>query len=277
MTDVRPGLDVLTYPATMARDIIDDRLLGALHLRALTHAGLEHDPVAEHTAVQAGTLSALMDGGYEGDTSLAELLRLGDQGIGTVQGLDGELIVLDGRAWAARHDGRVDELEPTTLTPFAVVTNFSPSITFEFDDVVALSTVKDRIDAAVGEAPIVAIRIDCDVRDLHLRSVARQDPPYRPLGEVVHDQSEWSIETASGTLVGFRFPDASAGVEVPGHHLHFLSTDHRVGGHVIDATLSRATVHLDVERDLHVELPDGVTIGPAAIVDRAEIRRIEGE
>jgi len=68
----------------MTSDIIDDRLIGALHVRALTHAGLDHDVVTEHTVVQAGTLEALMAGGYDGDTTLAEILRLGSLGIGTV-------------------------------------------------------------------------------------------------------------------------------------------------------------------------------------------------
>lgn len=265
-----------TYGEPMARDIIDDRLLGALHLRTLTHAGLDHDPVAEHVALQAGTLEALMAGGYEGDATLADLLRIGTQGIGTVQSLDGELIVVDGHAFAIRHDGRVEELAPSTRTPFAVVTRFAPTIDFEITTELSLGGLRDAIDARTSDTPIVAIRIDGSMRDLRLRSVARQDPPYRPLSEVVTDQSVWSVSSASGTLVGFRFPDSTAGVEVPGHHLHFLSDDHTIGGHVIDVTVVAGSVHLDPERDLHVELPRGMSLGTPGAADRAAIERIEG-
>ena len=270
------GADPTPYGGSMARDIIDDRLLGALHLRTLTHAGLDHDPVAEHVALQAGTLEALMAGGYEGDATLGELLRIGTQGIGTVQSLDGELIVIDGRAFAIRHDGRVDELAPSTRTPFAVVTRFAPTIEFEVDGPLTLSELRAEIDGRTIDAPIVAIRIDGSVCDLRLRSVARQDPPYRTLSEVVDDQSEWSVPSASGTLVGFRFPDSTAGVEVPGHHLHFLSDDLTIGGHVIDITVIEGRVHLDPERDLHVELPEGMSLGTPGAADRSQIERIEG-
>ena len=108
----------------MARDIIDDRLIRALHVRALSRTGLQHDVADEHAAVQAGTIAALLEGGYDGDATLAEVLRMGDLGLGTVQHLDGELVVLDGDAWAVRADGRVDALDASVRTPFAVVCRF---------------------------------------------------------------------------------------------------------------------------------------------------------
>ena len=111
----------------MARDIIDDRLIGALHLRSLTRQGLDHDPVREHLAVQAGTLQALMDGEYRGDATLAEVLRMGDLGIGTVQQLGGELVVVDGEPWLAEADGTVHRVDVATKTPFAVVRGSGPS------------------------------------------------------------------------------------------------------------------------------------------------------
>ena len=261
----------------MARDIIDDRFIGALHLRALTHAGLEHDPAAEHTAVQAGTLDALMNGGYEGDTTLAELLRLGDLGLGTVQQLDGELIVFDGRAWSAGADGSIRELPLNTLTPFAVVTHFEAMVTEQLVGPLTLGELHARIDelAPVG-SPVLAVRIDGEFSALSLRSVEKQTPPYKPLREVVAHQTEWSVSSASGTLLGFRFPDATAGVEVPGYHLHFLSADRTIGGHVMNITVESGSLAIDPCDQLHVELPDGVGLGVPGAADRAEIASLEG-
>ena len=261
----------------MARDIIDDRFIGALHLRALTHAGLEHDPVAEHTAVQAGTLDALMVGGYEGDTTLGELLRLGDLGIGTIQQLDGELIVFDGHAWSVGADGSVRALSAETRTPFAVVTRFVAEVTEEITEPLTLAELHARIDGlAPSGSPVVAVRIDGEFSGLSLRSVEKQSPPYRPLREVVAHQTEWSVPAATGALIGFRFPDATAGVEVPGYHLHFLSDDRTIGGHVMDITVLRGTVAIDPCDELHVELPDGVGLGVPGAADRAEIASLEG-
>lgn len=267
----------MPYPPSVPRDIIDDRFIGALHLRALTHAGLDHDPVAEHTAVQAGTLDALMAGGYTGDTSLGELLRLGSHGIGTVQSLDGELIVIDGEAWSAHADGTVTRLDPKMRTPFAVVTGFNPTLTASIETRLTLRELHTAIDGlAPPSAPVLAIRIDGTFSHLSLRSVEKQDPPYKPLREIVAHQTEWSITAATGTVVGFRFPDATAGVEVPGYHLHFISDDRSIGGHVLSLVLDHGTVAIDPCRDLHVELPSGVGLGVPGAADRDEIARLEG-
>jgi len=260
----------------MHHHIIDDRMIGALHLRALTHAGLEHDRVAEHTAIQTGTLAALMAGGYEGDTTLGELLRIGTDGIGTVQRLDGELILLDGQAWAARSDGRVEQLPLETLTPFAVLVRFSPTIDEPIEGPLSFAELRQQLHLHEPDSPVVAIRVDGTFRDLQLRSVAKQHPPYPPLLEVVAHQTNWSVPNATGTLIGFRFPDASAGVEVPGEHLHFISEDRTIGGHVMGFTLDRGRLRVDPCRELHVELPPGVSLGVPGAADRYEIAQIEG-
>ncbi len=261
----------------MARDVIDDRLLGALHLRALTRSGLEHDPAVEHTAFQAGTLDALMDGRFDGDTTLGELLTHGDLGIGTVQHLGGELVILDGEPWLIDGDGGVRAVPLDTPTPFAVLCRFTPTVREELGGPISSGELRARLDAlAPADAPVLAVRVEGTFTDLRLRSVHEQTPPYPRLSEVVDHQTEWSVPAATGTLVGFRFPDATAGVEVPGYHLHFLSDDRAVGGHVLDLTLTDGRVALDPENELHVELPDDVGLGVPGAADRAEIARLEG-
>jgi acetolactate decarboxylase len=261
----------------VARDVVDDRLIGALHLLALTRAGLDHDPAVEHTAFQAGTLDALMAGGFDGDATLRELLEHGDLGIGTIQHLDGELAVLDGAPWVIAADGQVRAVPLDTRTPFAVVCRFAPTVTTSLEGPLELSRVHDALDLlAPPSAPLLAVRIDGRYADLRLRSVHAQQPPYPPLAEVVEHQTEWSVARATGTVLGFRFPDASAGVEVPGYHLHFLSDDRRVGGHVLGLTLVEGIVALDPGDELHVELPAHVGLGVPGAADRAEIARLEG-
>lgn len=266
----------------MVRDIVDDRLIGALHVRALSRAGLQHDAVGEHVAVQAGTLAALLEGGYDGDATLDEILRLGDLGLGTVQHLDGELVVLDGAAWAVRADGRVDALDGSVRTPFAVVCRFRGETSVHCDRPWTLAELRDRIDQAsrsdlnVLDDEIVAVHATGSFADLQLRSVARQHHPYPPLRDVVAHQTEWHVDSAVGTIVGFRFPDTLAGVEVPGYHVHFLSDDRTTGGHVIDLTMLDGDVQLQSCDDLHVELPAGVALGSPGAVDRDEVQRVEG-
>src|SRR5262245_13299748 len=75
---------------------------------------------------QVSVLNALISGRYGAVMPIPELLRCGDFGLGTLDHLDGELIVLDGRAYQARGDGVVVEAGPDRSTPFALVTPFEP-------------------------------------------------------------------------------------------------------------------------------------------------------
>jgi acetolactate decarboxylase len=261
----------------VARDVIDDRLLGALHLRALTRAGLAHDAAEEHTAFQAGTLDALMAGRFDGETTLGELLAHGDLGIGTVQHLGGELVILDGEPWLVDADGGVHAVPHSTPTPFAVLCHFAPTVRRELTGPLEYDRMREQLDAmAPPDTSVLAVRIDGSFGDLRLRSVHAQVPPYPKLSDVVEHQTEWSVPSATGSIVGFRFPDATAGVEVPGYHLHFLSDDRTVGGHVLDLTMVDGRAALDPGDELHVELDDGVGLGVPGAADRAEIARLEG-
>ncbi len=261
----------------MPTDLIDDRLLGALHVRALSRAGLAHDPATEHTAFQAGTLDALMAGSYDGDATVGELLAHGDLGIGTVAALDGELVVVDGAAFVIDGDAHVHAVPDDRTTPFAVVCRFSPVADATVARSSSLPRLHDRIQSlAPAGAEVLAVRVDGTFSALRLRSVARQRRPYPPLAEVTAHQREWVVPHAEGSLVGFRFPDASAGVEVPGFHLHFLAADRSTGGHVLDLVVEAGRIQVDVADELHVELPPHVGLGRPGAADRAAIAAVEG-
>ena len=217
-----------------------------------------------------------MDGRYDGDASIGDLLEHGDLGIGTIQGLGGELVVLDGQAFVVDGDGAVAPVPPDTLTPFGVVCRFAPPSIERASDLDA-DALRARIRRiAPAGADVLAIRVDGEFRDLRLRSVHAPARPYPPLAEITAHQTEWTVPASTGSLVGFRFPDATAGVEVPGFHLHFLSDDRQVGGHVLAATLADGTIAVDGTDELHVELPEHVGLGVPGAADRAAIRSVEG-
>jgi acetolactate decarboxylase len=261
----------------VAQDIIDDRLIGALHLLVLDRHGFRGDPAAAHVAFQAGTLNALLEGHFDGDATLRELLRHGDHGIGTIQHLAGEMVIVDGEASVVDADGVVTAVPPNMQIPFAVVCAFSPLARTEIEQPLPLSSLLEVADSLLdGSASILAIRVDGDFTDLHLRSVHAQTPPYPPLTEVTKHQTEWHLPSARGTVVGFRFPDRVAGVEVPGHHLHFLSDTRTHGGHVLDLTLLTGRVAVDGGEELHVELPKDVRLDVPGVADRGAIRAVEG-
>lgn len=262
----------------MPRDILDDRLLGSVHLRTLTRSGFHTAPTHRHQAFQVGTISGLLQGNYAGEIPLSELLAHGNFGIGTVEGLDGELIVLDGEPFAARASGVVEPVAPTTRTPFAVMCPFAPQVSWDIDTPSEWAEFTQAVDARVpSQTPIVALRIDGAFSDLHLRSVHRQHPPYPPLTEVVQHQIEWHLPHATGTLVGFRFPDEVANIEIPGFHLHFVSDDRTQGGHVISVTCQRGRISVDYGSDLILESDEANAISLSDALTNDVLAQIEGD
>jgi acetolactate decarboxylase len=240
---------------------LDERWIRSLHVEAMRHADLDagHDP---HVLFQASTLAALLEGAYEGDVTFAELTEHGDLGLGTVNHLDGEMIALDGRFYRADVEGRTEELAGSERTPFAVVVPFEPAIELDLEGSLDHDRLQAEIDRRIpADAATCAVRIDGRFELVRARSVPRQEPPYRPLTEVVAEQKVFELTGVDGTMLGFRFPEYAEGIEVSGWHLHFISEDRSRGGHVLDSRSSALHVQLDPSGELHVELPPGVELG----------------
>src|SRR5439155_22250113 len=138
-----------------------------------------------------------------------------------------------------------------------VVTPFDGDGDFPCPAVGSLADLDARLDAALGRRnDFHAVRIDGRFPSIVLRSVHRQEPPYRPLAEVAKGQSVWTRRDLGGTLVGIRSPDWVAGLNVPGYHWHFLSDDRKVGGHVLDCEVRGGRVRHDVCPNWLIKLGD---------------------
>ncbi len=256
---------------------LDERWIRSLHVEAMRHADLhaEHDP---HVLFQASTIGALIEGSFEGDVSFAELAEHGDLGLGTLNHLDGEMIALDGRFYRADVEGDVSEVPADQRTPFAVVVPFESDIEFDIEGSIDQDRLLGEVDRRIpADAASCAVRIDGRFELVRARSVARQEPPYRELTEVVSEQHVFELSDIDGTMLGFRFPEYAEGIEVAGWHLHFISEDRRRGGHVLDCRAETAHVRLDPSGELHVELPPGIDLADpdTAKSTHAAIDRVE--
>jgi len=241
--------------------MLDERWIRAMHVAALREQEL-HAEREPHVLFQASTIGALLDGAYDGDLSFAELAEHGDLGLGTLNGLDGEMIALNGEFYRADVDGRVHPVPPRERTPFAVVTRFQPTVETVFEGPLSHEELLAGLDrAAPAGAASCAIRVDGRFELVRARSVPRQRPPYRPLTEVVAEQNEFELADVSGTMLGFRFPGYVEGLEVAGYHLHFIDEARERGGHVLDSRAANVRARLDPSHDLHVELPPGIGLG----------------
>jgi acetolactate decarboxylase len=107
-----------------------------------------------------------------------------------------------------------------------VVVPFEPSIEGDtggpFDHEQLLAQIDELMPARAASC---AVRIDGRFDSVRARSVPRQEPPYRPLTEVVAEQHVFEL-----------------------------------GGHVLGSRSTGLRVRLDPSSELHVELPPGVDL-----------------
>jgi acetolactate decarboxylase len=258
--------------------VLDERWIRSLHVESMRRADLhaERDP---HILFQASTIGALLDGAFDGDLSFAELARHGDLGLGTLNGLDGEMIALDGEFFRADVDGAIHPVSAEAKTPFAVVVQFEAEIDERIEGGLSHEELLARLDSlAPAGASSCAVRLDGRFDLVRARSVPRQSPPYRPLTEVVADQHVFELEDVAGTMLGFRFPAYVEGIEVSGYHLHFISDDRGRGGHVLGSRSGDLRARIDPSNDLHVELPPRIDLAdPGLAADtHAALVRAEG-
>lgn len=258
--------------------MLDERWIRSLHVEALREEELHAEREA-HVLFQASTIAALLEGAYDGDLSFAELAEHGDLGLGTLNGLDGEMIALGGRFYRADVDGIVGEVPAEARTPFAVVTRFEPTVDVEIGEALEHDALLARLDQLIPDrASSCAIRLDGRFDLVRARSVPGQSPPYRPLAEVIAEQHVFELRDTAGAMLGFRFPAYAEGIEVAGYHLHFISDDRRRGGHVLGSdSRGGLRVRLDPSDDLHVELPPGIELADPdlAAETHAAVERVE--
>jgi acetolactate decarboxylase len=195
---------------------------------------------------QSAPLVRFSGGSYAGTLSFRELKTYGNFGIGTVNGLDGEMIALDNRFYQIRSDGKVYLIEDETLTPFATVTRFLPQMQKTLNvrtDYAGLAGILDSILA--DKEKVYAIKITGKFNALKLRSVPAQVKPFPRLEEVIKKQEVFEYKDMPGVLVGFRFPENMDGVAFAGYHFHFISQDRNAGGHLLDCRIEHVFVEIE--------------------------------
>lgn len=238
--------------------MFDYRFVHSLAVDLLRRDDVAARTVAPDELFQVQMVQSLLDGNYEGDVTVGELRDKGSFGIGTLQGLDGELVVVDGEFWNVDVDGRTRLATDDQRVPFTVLTDLHAEVSLELPGRTARPQVEARVLEALADPDgIYAVRVDGRFAAVEFRSVAHQEPPYRPFAEVLEtDQRIFERTGLDAVMVGFYFPDRAAGVNLPGWHFHMVADDRSTGGHVYDFTLDGATVGAGRIERVHLELPE---------------------
>lgn len=232
---------------------------------------IENNEDQKQEVYQVSTMTALLDGVYDGDFSLGEIHEHGDFGIGTFNKLDGELIGFDGAFYRLRSDGTATPVKENDKSPFCSITFFETEITHRVNRQLTLEELEQELDKLLPSKNVFyAIRIDGVFKKVQTRTVEVQEKPYVPMIEAVKTQPIFDFENIEGTIAGFRTPQYAHGIAVAGYHLHFIDKNRSTGGHVFDYTVENATIRISKKQYLNLRLPETEEFFQADI-DRAEL------
>ena len=227
---------------------------------------------------QFSLVNALMAGVVDSGISVEALLAKGNQGIGTFARMNGELLMLDGKVYQLLAEGKTRVADETDQIPYAVGTKFVPQTTVD----VELKS-KESVDQVLNDfnkhsANVFMIyRFDGRFRKLKCRTVRGQEYDGQPLSELGKNQHVQNYEDIVGTIVGFRTPEIWQGFFVAGEHMHFLSDDKTVGGHILELTDATGKMSMATATNVHIELPSSQKFNEAKLsVDEVGIKAVEG-
>ncbi|MDN6640848.1 MAG: acetolactate decarboxylase [Tetragenococcus sp.] len=202
------------------------------------------------------TLGTLMKGGFDGTFPFSEVLKNGGIGIGTVDHLDGELVILDHHGYRFDVKGQMHEVQPEETTPYAAAIDFNPENKTTFNEKISKDTLEEKLANQFSSKNVFqAVKLHGTFQKIRCRSVQKQEKPYPDLVDVARDQAEFTAENVTGTLVGIYTPELFGTISATGFHLHFISDNHRFGGHVLAFEIDKPTIEWQTVDTLEQKFP----------------------
>src|SRR5512139_1111570 len=120
---------------------------------------------------QVSTGASLLATDYDGKITMADLKTHGNFGIGTFDGLDGEMVAIDDRFYHIKADGVSYPTEDLMRTPFALVTFFQADKTSPLDKSMNYKELEQYLSGLLSNKKIFyAIKISGDFNFIKLRS-----------------------------------------------------------------------------------------------------------
>ncbi len=211
------------------------------------------------TIYQVALLQSLAQGYFDGIVTVSQLKEHGDTGIGTFDGLNGEMIVLDGVVYQALGDGSIVIAPDDETVPFSNVTFFEEDVHLILTGIQDMAALQEKLTAFVNEnGPnlFYMVKITGTFASIKVRSENKQEKPYRQLDvALAADQVEYDYKQIRGTMVGLYCPNYMGGLNSTGWHFHFIAEDLSRGGHVLQVSVDEAFAFIDATPGFTLEVP----------------------
>ena len=227
---------------------------------------------------QYSTLSALLEGIYDGEMTIAELKKQGDFGIGTFNALDGELIMFNGTCYKATSDSKILTMHDSVKTPFAAVCNFRSDTVIRIGHRIKIKALESYLDSVISKPNLIyAYQFTGKFDTVVIRSVPKQQKPYKRLIEAYKKQGVFTLTGQEGVLIGYKFPKYLKEVNMDDYHFHFLSKDKTKGGHLLNCSILSGEVSVAFIHNYNLHLPNNAYFNHSVLTNnKSELKLIEG-
>jgi alpha-acetolactate decarboxylase len=204
-----------------------------------------------------GVIDGLIGGLYKGTLPVNELKLKGDFGIGAPDMLDGELTLLDGKAYQTKATGETLVLPDQYNISFSSVNFFKADTTFYITSLTDQKAILEVIQKALANKnSMYAIKISGDFEYVKTRAFPPTDgPPFPVLSTILDKQKFFDHQNTSGTLIGYHLPEFINGINANGFHFHYLSNDKANGGHMIDFKGKNQKIEISQLKSLELDIP----------------------
>jgi acetolactate decarboxylase len=195
---------------------------------------------------QVSTLNSLSAGNFDGNWTISELRAHGDTGIGTFNGLDGEMIELNSNVYQIKSNGTVYLVNDSANTPFAMTVPFKADKILILNSSMNLTQLEQFLNATVpSKNMFYSIKVIGTFDYVKARSPQKQNQPYPDLTTALENQTIFNFNNITGTMVGFWCPQYASDVNLNDYHFHFINENKNSGGHVIDCQLKGVIIEID--------------------------------
>lgn len=209
---------------------------------------------------QASTIGALTLGVFDGDVLYSDIKKYGDFGLGTFEGLNGEMVALNGYYYRIDPKGDLYKVRRNDTAPFAQVVHFKATKSFQLKNISSYSNLTKAILSKIKNKNLpYAIKITGHFDDIFMRSLLHYKKPYPNLVKASKEQTEFNLRSSDGTLVGFWFPQYWGVIAVNGLHLHFVNKQLTKGGHVLNMKIKKGLLQIMPIQTVEIKLPNTKT------------------
>ncbi|ARJ50710.1 acetolactate decarboxylase [Staphylococcus lutrae] len=189
-----------------------------------------------HYIHQVGTIKTLLEGHLESEVTIAELLRYGNYGFGTLNHTNGDFVIIDGQPVHMNQFNEHHGLNGREKVPYGAVFHYSPQVTFDIIDT-HHTYLFERIKEKFKSDQLFSITIITGFfNELHLSIYTKQEnrkPSSHGRQSLPLTQLERAVREMTGTLLILYTPHEMSGIHPPGFSAYFVSEYHHIVGKVL--------------------------------------------